>query len=388
MNKKFRTSILLFCFFFVLTSAASAINENIGKTKNTDTGIVIPPPAFKVKYRRSDPGRPVRAHGRMYEGAIIDTHSHLYPPRGKEKDFLVVDRIELNDIIRIIKNLGVELIIFMPTPNDEIRPNHELGVAKRKMIRELDRDRIAIFCGSNYITCWLNSAYHNGYNKRQTDDILKRLSKDIDSGEYCGVGEIATNHFDKGYRRQSIIQYPPNFEPFLLITDVIADMGMWLDLHAEPVDPKRKSYEDQVFGGLELLFRRNPSLKLIYSHTAMTNPINARSILKKYPNIMMNIKIETRHHKWRNLEPVINTEGDLYEDWAELFEEMPERFMIGVDFHFGRKGVELQKYEKKIKQFRQMLGTLDPEAARLIAFENAEKILTDIGSPFPNIKSH
>jgi hypothetical protein len=50
--------------------------------------------------------------------------------------------------------------------------------------------------------------------------------------------------------------------------------------------------------------------------------------------------------------------------------------------------IELQKYDKRIKRMRQMLGTLDPEAARLIAFENAEKILTDIGEPFPNIKSH
>jgi hypothetical protein len=273
-----------------------------------------------------------------------------------------------------MNDLGVEHVIFMPTPNDGIRPNQELGVIKRKMIKDLAKKRVMIFCGSNYITTWLNSAYHNGYREEALQAILTQLSKDIDRGEYAGVGEIGTYHFDKGFRRQHVLKYPPNFEPFLQIVDLIAKKGMWLDLHAEPVDPKGKSYEKEVFGGLELLFRRNPDLKLLYSHTAMSNPKNVRRILQTYPNVMMSIKIETRHDRWRNLEPVVNTEGNVYEDWAQLFEEMPERFMIGADFHFGRKGVKLKKYKKRIKGFRQMLATLNSQAAQFIAFENAERI--------------
>jgi len=196
----------------------------------------------------------------------------------------------------------------------------------------------------------------------------------MDSGEYAGVGEIAIYHFDKGFGGQNILEFPPNFEPFLRIVDLVAKKGMWLDLHAEPVDPEGKSYEKEVFGGIELLYQRNPNLKLIYSHTAMTNPTNARRILKKYPNIMMNIKIVKKHHNWRNLEPIVNTEGELYEDWAVLFEEMPERFMIGTDSHFGRKSFQISKYKKKIKRMRLILGTINPEAARLIAYENARKI--------------
>ena len=89
---------------------------------------------------------------------------------------------------------------------------------------------------------------------------------------------------------------------------------------------------------------------------------------------MMNIKIETRHDRGRNLEPVVNAEGQVYENWEQLFEDMPERFMIGADFHFGRKGVKLKKYKKRIKGFRQMLSTLNPQAAQFIAFENARRI--------------
>jgi hypothetical protein len=34
-----------------------------------------------------------------------------------------------------MNDLGVEHVIFMPTPNDGIRPNQELGVIKRKRIK-------------------------------------------------------------------------------------------------------------------------------------------------------------------------------------------------------------------------------------------------------------
>lgn len=347
-----------------------------GATQITGSGspVVIPPPAFEVEHTRSDPGRPVRSSGGNYTGPLIDTHAHLYPPNGRAKAAAGIDKGELKEIIRLMQNLGVEHVIFMPTPNDGIRPNQELGVVKRKMIKDLDKKRVIIFCGSNYITTWLNSAYHDGYGEKELQNILSRLSKDIDSGAYAGVGEIGTYHFDKGFKRQHVLKYPPNFEPFLQIVDLIAKKGMWLDLHAEPVDPQGTSYEKEVFGGLELFFRRNPDLKLLYSHTAMSNSINARRILKTYPNVMMNIKIETRHDRWRNLEPVVNAEGNVYEDWAQLFEEMSERFMIGADFHFGRKGVRLKKYKKRIKGFRQMLFTLNPQAAQLIAFGNARRI--------------
>jgi predicted TIM-barrel fold metal-dependent hydrolase len=92
----------------------------------------------------------------------------------------------------------------------------------------------------------------------------------------------------------------------------------------------------------------------------------------------MNVKIETRHNKWKNLEPVVNTKGELYDDWGRIFEQMPERFMIGTDFHFGREGVQISKYKKKIKLVRRILGTINPEAVKLIAYENAEKLFKEI----------
>lgn len=361
----------IFLLFSIVILAGCKTSGSINST-DLDTNIPIPRPVFEVEKERSNPDRATRISLEQYRGPIIDAHVHLDPPSDGH-----INDAYLKEILEVVGETGVKTIIFMPTPNEGRRHNHEIGVKQKKKLFELDRQRIGLFCGSNYITYWLHKAFRNGYKKEELNVILKRLSKDLDSNEYMGVGEIGIYHFRK-HGNQKVIQYPPNFEPFLRIMKLISEKQMWLDIHAEPVDPNGKSFEEQIFGGIELLYRLNPKLKLILSHTGMTNPLNARRILLKYPNLMMNIKIEKKHQRWRNLEPVVNPEGELYEDWAKLFNEMPERFMIGTDAKFGRKSFKMKKYNKLIKQMRRMLGTLNPNAAKLIAYENAKKRLVNV----------
>lgn len=263
----------------------------------------------------------------------------------------------------------------MPRPNDGLRSYQEKGVVKRHQIRELAPDQVINFCESNYITTWLNSIYlKNTHSGKKLQQVLERISQEANNGKCVGFGELPTYHFDKGYgHQQNVLTIPPNFKPFLDIVDHIAQHDMWFDLHSEPVTSDGKSYEVEIFGGLELIYKWNPNLKLIYSHTAMTNPQNARNILKHYPNVVMSIKIETKHNRWRNLEPVVSEAGDLYEDWAELFEEMPTRFLVGSDFHFDRKNVNPKKYVRKMRLFKKLLGSLKPEVAKLIAMDNAQR---------------
>lgn len=334
----------------------------------------IAPPSFPIAFHGEDLNRSARKNGQIYGGKLIDTHAHLYPPPVNQRSINQIDRRALEKIIKIIQDAGVETIIVMPTPNDGIRPNQEMGVVRRQVARELNSRTITLFFGSNYITNWLDQAFRSGYEQSELNTILERI--DQESQDFIGLGELSFYHFDKGYgKKQHVIKFPPNFEPFMKILDLAAKKGLWVDLHAEPVTKQGRSFENETFGGIELILKRNPDLKLIYSHTAMTNVSNARQILKIFPQVMMNIKLEPKHDRWGHLGPVVNTDGEIYKDWAILFEEMPERFMVGTDFHFDRKGVNNKKYRKKIKQFRYMLGTLNGRAAWLIAYENARQLI-------------
>ncbi len=331
----------------------------------------LPHPGFKIEQNRSDPNRPVREEGPRYKGPVFDTHVHLDPSQsGIDEDYI-------QEVSATIKEAGVISAIFMPVPNEGILEKFGMinGPERRKALKWVGGSMITLFCGSDYISNRLHKAYHKGHNPSELDNVYKTLSSDFEDPECSGIGEIGLYHFNKT-GHQNIIEYPPTFRPFYKIIGMVAEQGLWLDLHAEPVDPSGTSYEEQVFGGLKLLFDNYPDLKLILSHTAMTNPKNLRTILKTYPKIMVNFKPIRKHNKWRNLEPITDSKPLLYEDWGRLFEEMPERFMIGSDYKFGRAGKQntVKHYIKEIKRIKKLLGSLKPEAAKLIAYKNAQRI--------------
>ena len=350
------------------------------KSENSKPAINMPSAGFTVEQTRSDPNRPVREYREEYDGPLVDTHVHLDPPVSGN-----INEVFLEEMIKSINRAGVGSIIVMPVPNEGIMImlNNTLGTKQREMLRQLavGKIEVKVFYGSEYISNWLHDVYRNGYSESELNEVLSRLSREMDDPECYGVGEIGLYHFNKT-GKQNVIEYPPIFEPFLTIVGLVAERGIWIDLHAEPVDPSGTSYEDQVFGGLELLYRKYLDLKLIMSHTAMTNSTNVRRILTTYPNVMMNFKSIGNHNKWRNLEPITNPQLRLYEDWAQLFEEMPDRFMVGTDEKFGRareRGAEpqisdLARYEETINTIRKILGSINPDAAELIAYKNAERI--------------
>lgn len=172
--------------------------------------------------------------------------------------------------------------------------------------------RAGRLCGSTYLTRWMNTAYRKGHTEEELTKRLDRLRLDLDQGDCIGIGEIGPCHFDKK-PGMSIINFPLNFAPMLQVAGVAVEKDGWLDLHAEPKTPAGKSYEDQLFGGIALLYHRYPNLKLILSHTAMTSPENVRALLETYPNMMMNLKIATpgRTLKWYHLGPITNADNEI-----------------------------------------------------------------------------
>lgn len=243
---------------------------------------------------------------------------------------------------------------------------------KRRLV-ELGGSRIGLFCGGGYLAAWIDRAYRDGYPADDLERRLARLELELGGRECLGTGEIGPYHFNKK-GHQAVVEFPMNFGPFLRTVAVTAASGKWFDLHAEAVEPGGRSREDDVFGGIALMVAENPHLKLILSHTAMTNPANARRLLETYPDLMMNFKIVRHHDGWRNLEPVTDRKGNIHEDWAALFEAFSDRFMVGSDAKFGRPGFDADRYRKEVKRLRRLLGVLDPEAAERIAYRNARRI--------------
>ena len=348
----------------------SMIPENIGAGDPTKKGLETPLPlaGFEVHKGPMDPGRPIRSQDKAYSGPIVDTHAHIHYKRKFSSESKLPE-----EILATAKKNGVEHQIFLPTPNEGRFRNLDTNLNLRRQILKIGGKRVGLLCGSEYLTVWMEGIFHRGYTEEDLDRHLARLEQDIENGQCVGVGEIGPYHFEKK-RGQNVIKFPLNFTPFLKMVGIIAEKKVWLDLHVEPMTPKGRSYEDEVFGGIALLYRLYPELRLILSHSAMTNSKNARALLETYPNLMMNLKavLTGKSLAWDNLGPITNGKGELFEDWATLFEAMPERFMIGTDYRWGEK--PSKKYRKRIRGMRRILGSLDSSVASTIALKNAQRV--------------
>ncbi len=330
----------------------------------------VPSPGFDLSQKQSDLNRAVRISKSKYQGPLFDAQIHYKPPRRYNPDNATPEMIW-----KILKSQNVARALVMPTPNEGHSRNHEEGTLLMQELVMISGGKVQRFCGSNYLNVWLHWAYHEGYNQNALARRINRLRKDLNSETCAGIGEVATYHFEKSPRQKGrLLMVPFDFPPLLKMISEITKSNRWFLLHAEPMDPNGISYEAKVFEGVALLYQRNPALKLILAHTAMTNPANARKLLLRYPSLMLDVKLVLKHHKWRYLEPIVNTDGDVYEDWATLFEEFPNRFIVGTDAKFGRQGWSIDKYVKRIFYVRKMLGTLPPNVAERIAYKNAQEL--------------
>jgi hypothetical protein len=326
----------------------------------------LPSPGFEITPYQADLNRSARVHGKRYTGPIIDTHVHLL--RG-------LKHIDLSEVAEAANGAGVTRMIVLPTPNEGRMKHAGQNVKKRRewvAQREVKAGRL---CGSTYFTVWMQQAYDSGLDREELERRIERLRDDLTHGGCLAIGEIGPYHFDKK-QRMRILHVPLDFEPMLQLVDLAAELDVWLDVHLEPRTPQGEGYEEEVFGGIALWFQRQPKLKLILSHTAMTNTANARALLQRYPGLMMNMKQVNprRDIAWDHLGRISNENDEFYEDWAALFEAFPDRFMVGSDGRFGEKWFTARRYRKMIEALRMALGSLDSEAAEMIAYRNAQRV--------------
>ena len=330
----------------------------------------VPPVPLKLNPELSDPGRPARARSERYRGWVIDALLHTAP-----------DGFNESNLPGILEKSKVSGGVVMPVPNDGLSNRGSALASTEQKLRLAGQapDQARILCGGDYLTNMLADAQTFGRVTDLLTQRLQRLAQDLDTTPCLGVGELGLMHFNK-LGDQNVVYIRPDFPPLLEVVDQVGQRGGWIQLHAEPRDPAGNvSHHAELAQALALWTARQPRLRIMLSHTGMTSAANARLILQSYPQVTMSIKLMSVNASgWRHLEPLLNADGDLYEDWAQLMEDMPDRFVIGSDAKFGaslKHSAESETaYPQIISRFRRMLGSLEPSAARKIAQGNARRL--------------
>jgi len=328
----------------------------------------LPAPDIQWKSIELDAERPVRALSKSYKGPIIDTHVHFL--KG-------LDNGGVPDVLKKINIAKINRVLVLPTPNEGINRYKQANASERRRFVELGGEKAGRLCGSTELTTWMDDANRDGYSETDWQERLSRLKDDLEQGHCLGIGEIGPYHFAKK-PGMAEIEFPFNFKPMMDVVALAAQKQVPLDVHAEPMTVAGKSYERQIFSGLALWFAKHPDLKLILSHSAMTNSANLRALLKRYRGLMVNFKIVKigGNLLWDQLQPITNLDLALFEDWALLMEDFPDRFMVGTDSRFGSKQYQGKRYRRSIKKIRQILGSINKKAAKQIAYQNAERVFS------------
>ena len=118
----------------------------------------------------------------------------------------------------------------------------------------------------------------------------------------------------------------------------------------------------------------NARAKIVWAHggwdnTGFRTPELCRRLLQAHPNLYMELKLDP-------LRPGLNSPlsggagGTLKPEWLKLFQDFPDRFVIGSDQHYPMPKNEPQRWQAVILFFNQ----LPQDLRRKFGTENAVRL--------------
>jgi predicted TIM-barrel fold metal-dependent hydrolase len=213
--------------------------------------------------------------------------------------------------------------------------------------------------------------------------FLDSLARDARSGKYFAMGEFEARHYISSTNNRDV-HMPVDAEAMQVVFEAASATGLPFLLHHEA--------EDAMLPELERMLAKYPKAKVIWCHVGRNRnnwtwkkfrtPGGARELLMKYPNLYFDLVQSKPGSRYRGTGA---EEGVMYNvtilgvsldpDWKKLFEEFPDRFVIGSDINTGR----IDQYNRVMETFRDIvLVSLKKEVAEGIAFKNAWRLMTGI----------
>lgn len=115
------------------------------------------------------------------------------------------------------------------------------------------------------------------------------------------------------------------------------------------------------YGAVEKLFESWPKARLLWAHAGFEEPETVRLALERYPNLWVDLS-----HRGD-----ISTWAGLAQQWRELFEAFPERFVLGSDTYTLERWKNVGFYALDARDW---LSVLPKDVAENIAYRNAQRL--------------
>ncbi len=170
-------------------------------------------------------------------------------------------------------------------------------------------------------------------------NLPARIEQQLEQHEWWAIGEL---HLFANDRHSPV---------FSRIIKLAQDHNLPLLLHADPAV-------------IDTLYEQAPQQPVIWAHAGtFPYPDLLADYLTRYPALRVDLSVRNAR---------IAPNGQLHDDWVELFIQFPDRFMIGVDTF---SVAQWQRFDETVENTREWLAQLPADVARRIAFQNAADLL-------------
>lgn len=306
----------------------------------------------------------------------FDTHAHF------DARILSHPNGEVDSALREMGRENAAKLIFLPSPflpDDPNRFDHDAFMAAAKK----HRDRLAFQGGGGSLNPMIQESVRSGDAAPEIQRKFKERAEQIIHDGAVGFGELSSEHLSF-LPEQAYETAPPDHPLFLLLADIAAEHGVPIDLHLDVVpqtmplpsglkSPPNPAKIQENLSAFERLLSHNPRAKIVWAHAGSDNvgnrtPDLCRRLLQAYPNLYMEIKIDPLD-LGKN-PPIAN--GEIKPEWLRLFQDFPDRFVIGTDQHYNseRPLTGPQRWKMAVLLLNQLPGDL----RRKIGAENALRI--------------
>lgn len=209
-----------------------------------------------------------------------------------------------------------------------------------------------------------------------TNSFIKQTTSKLRDGQYQFVGEIIFVHGDKSHGEQTAAgeRYVTGDAPnvFRLMKE-LQTLRVPVMIHWEVYNWERD------WPALHHLYEKFPSLTFIWPHAGYGSAVQAETVLSQHPNVMITLsKLEKDQRAMSSEEKaeqlggaIVDECGSILPDWRALIERFPTRFMFATDAH---KDFRWAKYADVVSRWRNILGQLSDPEAKIIAWQNAERV--------------
>ncbi len=302
---------------------------------------------------------------------FVDVHAHPDPGEPARS---------VQAALRAMTVENAAKIVFMPPPftaDDPARYDAEIILAATK-----GQDKLAVLGGGGTLNAMIQESARSGDAGPEVRRKFKQRAEELLGLGAVGFGELTAEHFQGATPYQSA---PPDHPLFLLLSDIAAEHGVPIDLHMEalpqtiplPAPMKSPPNPPQLranIAAFERLLDHNARGRIIWAHAGWDNtgyrtPGLCRQLLRAHPNLYMDVKIDPL--KPGKNSPLANgASGAIKPEWLKLFQDFPDRFVVGTDQHYPEPLPGPQRWEAVVL----LLNQLPDGLRQKIAMENAERI--------------